>query len=76
MLLLEQVLDRVASHLRAVEENVGRPIVVTAARREQGHWVVEYNTRDFVDSGNDLDALLGNTALLIRDDGTIEGDGR
>ncbi len=52
----------------------GRPVVVTSAQRLSGHWLIGYNTRDFAESGNDLDELLGNAPLRVLDDGTIEGN--
>jgi len=71
VLSIDQALGLLASRLAAIEEAEGRRIVVTSASRQDDHWIVHFNTEDFVESGNDLDGLLGNHPFIVRDDGTV-----
>ena len=72
MLTMEEAIALVAPRLAAIEAAEGLKVVVTGSERRDDHWLIHYNTQDFVETGNKLDGLLDNYPLVVRDDGSVE----
>ena len=53
-------------------------LVITGCDRISRTWVVYYNTRQFAETGNEVNSLIGNGPVLVADDGRSElvGTGR
>jgi hypothetical protein len=50
---------------RRIRPDAGLDIVITGVQDFPGYWVVNYNSRAFVETGSFLDALAGNAPIII-----------
>jgi Immunity protein 35 len=50
---------------QSVRPDAGPDIVITGVLDYPGFWVVTYNTRAFVETGSFLEALAGNSPIII-----------
>jgi hypothetical protein len=69
---IEKVITLVKPHLDAIQTNEGEDIIITELTRHNGGWRVVYNTLSSVETGNNLQGLIGNVPLEVLDDGSVK----
>lgn len=77
MISFEEAHSIALKKIQSIEKEVGEPLGINDRHTEElekdSGWIFFYNSKEFLESGDELDSLAGNGPLLVLTSGKLQG---